>query len=226
MNGLCLLTLLGAISAGAAPTADEIARKAAEVVAAQRKAHPRYSYRLVRVNRVVQGEAHFEVHYDMRVHMLNESIDYVEYLSVNDNGRALNPSELKQLAAQSNEADKKAPRFHAPYEASALGEYEFQDDGQETVANYPCYRIRFRSRVLDAQHGHGLMWVDTKTFNVIKLAYDVAGNPSGVRAIRVELYRAPALSDLWSLARMYRRLERGERDYEESASSYSEFREP
>lgn len=226
MSGLLLLALLETVSAVGAPTGDEIARKAAEVVAAQRKAHPRYSYRLVRVNRAVQGEARSEVHYDMRVHMLNDSIDHVEYRSVNDNGRDMSPAELKQLALQTNEADKKAPRFRAPYEASALGEYEFQADGQETVANHPSYRIRFRSRILDPQHGRGVMWVDTKTFNVVKLAYDLAGNPPGIRATRLELYRAPALGDLWGLTRMYRRMERGEKDYEESANSYSEFREP
>lgn len=221
-----LLALLVAVAAAANPDGDEIARKAAAVVAAQRKAHPRYSFRLVRVRRVVDGNLRSEARYDMRVHMANDNIERVEYLSVTQNDRALTAVELKQLARQADEINKKMPWFRAPYETPALAEYDFQADGQEKMAKHPCYRVRFRARRLDAQHGHGVMWVDTQSFNVVKLAYELTGNPAGVRANRIELFRAPSLADLWSLARMYQKIERGPKSYEESAFDYSDFREP
>ena len=221
-----LVALLAAVAAAANPNGDEIARKAAAVVTAQRKVHPRYSFRLVRVRRVVDGNLRSEARYDMRVHMANESIERIEYFSVTQNDRALTATELKQLAQQADEANKRMPRFRAPYETLALAEYDFKADGQEKMANHPCYRIRFRSRRLDAEHGHGLMWVDTHSFNVVKLAYELSSNSAGVRTNRIELYRAPALAELWGLARMYQKIERGPKSYEESAFDYSDFREP
>lgn len=226
MKKLLLLVLLVVVPVAAAQTGEEIARKAAAVVSTQHKAHPRYSYRVVRANRTVEGKVVVEARYETRVHLVGDDVVRVDYLSAAYGGRTLTPAEMKQLANRAEEARKKLGRFRAPYDQPALTEYDYQADGRETVANHLCHRVRFRARVLDALHGHGVMWVDTQTFNVIKLTYELARNPLGGEKSFVELFRAPLLADLWAPVRRYQKMERGAKGYEESAFAYSDFREP
>lgn len=222
---LILVSLLAA-STAAKESATDIARRVATLIAAQHHAHPQYSYRMVRSDLYVQGKNSTEERYDARVFVAGDKIARIEYLAGMQSGRMLSEAELKRIGERADEARRRQTSFRQPYDLAALEEYDFASEGEETLAGRRCARIRFAARVRDTQHSNGVMWVDRKTFNLVKLSYQFSRNPAGVEQSLVEVTRAPVLGDLWSSVRTYQKLDRGEKGYDQSAFVNSEFREP
>lgn len=221
-----IFVLLVVLPAAAKDSAIDIVRKAANVIDAQHKAHPRYSYRMVRADLTVRGKDSLEERYEARVYTEGGRIERIEYLIGKQGSHAVTEAELKRMSERADESRKRQASFRPPYETSALAEYDYQVEGEASIAGRHCFRLRFRSRIADAQHANGQMWVDIRSFNVVKLSYEFARNPAGVEQSLIEVYRAPALVDLWSPVRLYQKIYRGEQGYEESAFINSDFREP
>lgn len=130
----------------------------------------------------------------------------IKYFDIADDGNQAPPQAVGQREAEANR-DWAAGKvfFKEPYDPRFENDYRFADP----VACSSCVRdtlqVEFTSRVNDAQHGNGTMWIERASAHVLRLTYVPRVFPPHANSGSVTEYGGDALPDLWYVVRIEER---------------------
>jgi hypothetical protein len=128
----------------------------------------------------------------------------IAYYRIVRDGRAFSPEEIKQRTDEANQ-DWAAGKifFKEPYDPRYLSDYSFgPPQAQCAACPVGTQAVTFTSTIHDAQHGSGVMYVDTANAHVVKLTYTPYVLPPRASSGSVTETGGWALPDLWCVVRI------------------------
>lgn len=136
--------------------------------------------------------------------MQNGQFAKIAYYRIMRDGKPFSPLEIQQRYEQTNKewADGKV-YFKEPYDEHYLNDYTFESP-QAPCSSCPAgsKAVAFASALHDAQHGSGVMYIDSRNAHVVKLTYVPYQLPPHANSGTVTEIGGQALPDLWYVVRI------------------------
>jgi len=127
----------------------------------------------------------------------------IKYYQVADDGKAFSAKQLQAREAQTN-SDWTTGKifFKEPYDRRFMGDYSFSQP--QVCAGCPntLLVVRFTSAIQDAQHGNGMMWIDSTTARVKQLTYAPNALPSHATSGSVSEISSNPAPGIWYVTRI------------------------
>src|ERR1700686_42794 len=127
----------------------------------------------------------------------------IKYYRVVEDGKTFSAKQLQDREAQTNR-DWVAGKifFKEPYDQRFLGDYSFSQPQVCTGCPSTLLVVRFTSTVQDAQHGNGMMWLDSTTAPAKELIYTPYVLPSHATSGSVTEISSNPAPGIWYVTRI------------------------
>ena len=127
----------------------------------------------------------------------------IKYYRVVEDGKIFSAKQLQDREAQTNR-DWVAGKifFKEPYDQRFLGDYSFSQPQVCTGCPNTLLVVRFTSAIHDAQHGDGMMWLDSTTARVKELIYTPYVLPSHATSGSVTEISSNPAPGIWYVTRI------------------------
>lgn len=127
----------------------------------------------------------------------------IKYYRIARDGKPFSSGEISKRESQTNQ-DWAAGKvfFKEPYDRRFLSDYHFSD-ASCTDCPSGSVALKFTSSIHDAQHGSGMMWIETSTARVLKLSYVPYALPPHATSGSVSETSSEPLHGLWYVTRIH-----------------------
>jgi hypothetical protein len=127
----------------------------------------------------------------------------IKYYRLIQDGKTFSAKQLQAREAQTNR-DWAAGKifFKEPYDQHFLGDYGFSQPQVCTGCPNTLLVVRFTSAIQDAQHGNGMMWLDSTTARVKELIYTPNVLPSHATSGTVTEISSNPAPGIWYVTRI------------------------
>jgi hypothetical protein len=127
----------------------------------------------------------------------------IKYYRIADDGKAFSAAQILARESETN-TDWSAGKifFKEPYDERYMQDYSFSAAQACSGCPSGLMAVNFTSTIQDAQHGKGIMWIDSASAHVTELIYTPNALPSHATSGSVTEVSSNPVPDIWYVTRI------------------------